>query len=216
MLTNVLIIYFSFFRKPVDDFFCGKDEEEQKWSSEEPEKPSTPSDDLLHKSSSSQSPQLHSSPDKSERGSSPAICETNKLLEPACNSFLERCLAESQLLATPPDIKIPPFTNFGGSPYTSTSLPFCTSPCEYQQEPYKSPLDLYSSPFLQNPALTGSTVFVNNNRLPLKPSPLLGYPANSYPFLHPDATALLQSEEYRRVLLSSTLAQNRYLPYFCR
>lgn len=207
-----MIITF-FYRKPADDFFCGKDEEEQKWSSEEPEKVPTPSDDLLPKSSSSQSPPLHSSPDKSERDSSPAICETNKLLESGCNSFLERCLAESQLLSAPQELKIPPFASFGASPYTSTSLPFCTSPCEYQQEPYKSPLDLYTSPFLQNHALSS---FVNNNRLPLKPSPLLGYPPANYPLLHPDTAALLQNEEYRRVLLSSTLSQNRYLPYFCR
>ncbi|KAF8787662.1 T-box transcription factor TBX2 like protein [Argiope bruennichi] len=212
-------------RKSVDEFFFESDEdkpaEDKTTSQSEKDSSETPTDRLEAPPAALEKVSKHSEETK-ERDSvhSPLVYEAERLAALRCNSsFLERCLGDQQVR----DSQELKRSNF--DPFQNAYAAACyRGQYDYlrmlEQESLKSSVEIpYSMPAtIHSPELSSSPMFISSARMPIKPSPVIGMPPTTYPFLNspPDTSALIHTEEYRRALLTSTLAQHRYFPYFCR
>ncbi|PRD26299.1 UNVERIFIED_CONTAM: Transposable element Hobo transposase-box transcription factor TBX2 [Trichonephila clavipes] len=208
-------------RKSVDDFFF---ESEEKPSNE---KTSSPTKNLCTESLTEKLEALTTAPEKinnppeeiKEREclSSPLVHEAENVSR--TNSFLERCLSYERQARESLDIKrtnFDPFSNQYAAAYYRGHYDYLRM---LEHESLKTAIEIpysISSP-IHSPELSTS-MCISNTRMPIKPSPVIGIPSSGYPLLNspPDTAALMQTEEYRRALLSTTLAQHRYYPYYCR
>ncbi|GFU24869.1 t-box transcription factor TBX2, partial [Nephila pilipes] len=209
-------------RKSVDDFFFESDEDkasDDKASS--PNKKECPESFTERLEASPTVPEKISKPpeETKERDSlnSPLVYEAEHMSR--TNSFLERCLSYDRQIRENQDVKrsnFDPFSNTFAAAYYRGSYDYIRM---LEHESLKTAIEMpYSiSTTLHSPELN-SAMCINNTRMPIKPSPVIGIPSSGYPILNspPDTSALMQTEEYRRALLSTTLAQHRYYPYFCR
>ncbi|GIX68120.1 t-box transcription factor TBX2-B [Caerostris extrusa] len=149
-----------------------------------------------------------------ESPNSPLVYESERLAAQRGNSLLERCLAEYGSRDSP-EVK--------HSNYDAFTNAWATYERNYlkmlEHEHLKNTSVELQYPMLHtmhNPEAGNSSMFLNSSRMPIKPSPVIGIPANAYHVLHapPDATALMQTEEFRRAVLSATMPQHRYFPYY--
>ncbi|GFY41713.1 optomotor-blind protein [Trichonephila inaurata madagascariensis] len=198
-------------RKSVDDFFF---DSEEKLSND---KTSSPSKSLCTESLTEKLEALTTAPEKiskppeeiKERDSlsSPLVHEAENVSR--TNSLLERCLSYERQARESLDIKrtnFDPFSNQYAAAYYRGHYDYLRM---LEHESLKTAIEIpysLSSP-IHSPELN-SSMCINNTRMPIKPSPVIGIPSSGYPVLNspPDAAALMQTEEYRRALLSTTLA----------
>ncbi|GFQ82433.1 transposable element Hobo transposase-box transcription factor TBX2, partial [Trichonephila clavata] len=209
-------------RKSIDDF-CFESEEEKPSD----DKTSSPSKKVCTDSLIERLETLTTVPEKTstppeeikERDSlnSPLVHEAENVSR--TNNFLERCMYYERQARESLDIKRTNFEQFSNQ-YAAA---YYRGHYDYlrmlEHESLKTAIEIpysISSP-THSPELN-SSMYMNNTRRPIKPSPVIGIPSSGYPLLNspPDTAALMQTEEYRRALLSTTLAQHRYYPYYCR
>lgn len=216
----------------VDDFFFESDEDKATESTV----PSSPSDkdaseslsDRLSASvsptASQTSPPIKSTDtkDRDSLNSSPLMYEADRLAPMRCNSFLERCLADHQTRENEEATKRSNFEAYSNAYAATLARGFYGyhQRLAEQQDSLRTSIEIpYSvSSAMHMPGLATSPPMYIGSRLPIKPSPVIGVPASGYHMLNsaPDTAAILHTEEYRRALLSSSLSQHRFFPYFCR